>query len=258
MTIELVLVRTGGAPMPGRRSGEDRVGGQERSCSEAPDRRRSQWASTGPNRCSSAARGSAPTIRSTSLPSRITTSNGIDCAPNRLATPGFASTSTFTTFRCPALRLARSSSTGEIIRHGPHHAAQKSTTTGTEAVVSAVNVSVSASTTHGSVDLHSGHRGTPWTIGPTRLRALQVGQPMTVIITQGRAWRSRSPDCERRARPVDALPRSLPKRGVKLCRRLRRSRRRAGVAALVGRHVRRAFQRRSGAGGELVCAARLR
>ncbi len=64
-------------------------------------RRRNQWASTGPNRCSRAARGSAPTTRSTSLPSWITTSNGIDCAPNRLASPGFASTSTFTTFRCP-------------------------------------------------------------------------------------------------------------------------------------------------------------
>jgi hypothetical protein len=61
-----------------------------------------QAASTGRNRCSSAARGSAPTIRSTSLPSRITTSNGIDCAPNLEASPGFVSTSTFTTFRCPA------------------------------------------------------------------------------------------------------------------------------------------------------------
>ena len=47
-------------------------------------------------------RGTAPTTRSTSLPSRITTSNGIDCAPNLVASPGFASTSTFTTFRCPA------------------------------------------------------------------------------------------------------------------------------------------------------------
>ena len=61
-----------------------------------------QAASTGCNRCSSAARGSAPTTRSISCPSRITTSNGIDCAPNLVASPGFASTSTFTTFRCPA------------------------------------------------------------------------------------------------------------------------------------------------------------
>ena len=58
-------------------------------------------ASTGRNRCSSAARGSAPTTRSISCPSRITTSNGIDCAPNLPASPGFASTSTLTTLTCP-------------------------------------------------------------------------------------------------------------------------------------------------------------
>ena len=62
---------------------------------------RVQPVSAGPNRCSNAARGKAPTTRSTSLPSRITTSNGIDCAPNLVASPGFASTSTFTTLRCP-------------------------------------------------------------------------------------------------------------------------------------------------------------
>ena len=61
-----------------------------------------QAASTDRNRCSSAARGSAPTTRSISCPSRITISNGIDCAPNLVASPGFASTSTFTTLRSPA------------------------------------------------------------------------------------------------------------------------------------------------------------
>jgi hypothetical protein len=84
----------------------------------------------------------------------------------------------------PRVTLARSSSTGEIIRHGPHHAAQKSTTTGTHAAVSAVNVPVSASTTHGSADLHRGHRGAPCAIGPTRLRASHVGQPIIVMITR--------------------------------------------------------------------------
>jgi hypothetical protein len=59
-------------------------------------------ASSGRNRCSSAARGSAPTTRSISCPSRIMTSSGIDCAPNLVASPGFASTSTFTTLRSPA------------------------------------------------------------------------------------------------------------------------------------------------------------
>jgi hypothetical protein len=116
----------------------------------------SQSASTAPNRRSKATRGSAPTTRSTSRPSRITTSSGIDYAPNLVASPGFASTSTITTLRCPACRSATSSSTGEIIRHGPHHAAQKSTTTATNAVVSATNVSLPASTTKGSTDLHRG------------------------------------------------------------------------------------------------------
>jgi hypothetical protein len=85
------------------------------------------------------------------------------------------------TLRCPACRLARSSSTGEIIRHGPHQAAQKSTTTGTEAVVSSANVVVSVSTTHGSADLHTGQRGVPCGMGPTRFRAPQVGQ-VTIAI----------------------------------------------------------------------------
>jgi hypothetical protein len=80
--------------------------------------------------------------------------------------------------------LARSSSTGEIIRHGPHHAAQKSTTTGTDEVVSAVKVPLFPSTTQGRLDLHRGHRGTPWAIGATRLRALQFGQLMIVMTTR--------------------------------------------------------------------------
>jgi len=63
-----------------------------------------QLASVGPSRCSSAARGSAPTIRSTSRPLRITTRSGIDLAPKRAASPGLASTSTLTTFSRPASR----------------------------------------------------------------------------------------------------------------------------------------------------------
>jgi hypothetical protein len=95
---------------------------------------------------------------------------------------GLASTSTLTTLSCPACRPARSSSTGEIIRQGPHHAAQKSTTTGTEALVSAANVSVSASTNHGSSDLYLGQRGNPEAIGPTRLCASQLGQTMMAML----------------------------------------------------------------------------
>ena len=43
---------------------------------------------------------------------------------------------------------------------------------------------LSASTTQGRLDLHRGHRGTPWTIGATRFRALQVGQLMIAMTTR--------------------------------------------------------------------------
>src|SRR5215208_4827778 len=43
---------------------------------------------------------------------------------------GFASTSTLTTSTDPSYFCASRSSSGETIRHGPHQAAQKSTTTG--------------------------------------------------------------------------------------------------------------------------------
>src|SRR4051794_35803896 len=44
--------------------------------------------------------------------------------------PGFASTSTFTTSTVPSYLAASFSISGATILHGPHHAAQKSTTTG--------------------------------------------------------------------------------------------------------------------------------
>ena len=81
---------------------------------------------------------------------------------------------------------------GEVFKHGPDHPTrpapprQKSTTTGTEAL----GRDVSASRTHGSVDLHCGHRGTPRAIGATRLRALQVGQLMTATPTRVEPGRS--------------------------------------------------------------------
>src|SRR5512145_1930511 len=47
------------------------------------------------------------------------------------ASIGFASTSTFATLSLPAYSPAISSREGAIILHGPHHSAQKSTSTGT-------------------------------------------------------------------------------------------------------------------------------
>ena len=62
------------------------------------------------------------------------------------------------------------------MRHGAHHAAQKSPTTGTDAAVSSAKVRASASTIHGSPDLQRAQRGVPVGIGPTRFRAPQDGQ----------------------------------------------------------------------------------
>src|SRR5690242_4770121 len=46
------------------------------------------------------------------------------------ATPGFSSTLSFTILTLSPMTPAISSSAGAIMRHGPHHSAQKSTTTG--------------------------------------------------------------------------------------------------------------------------------
>ena len=57
---------------------------------------------------------------------------GIERTPNRWAVWGFSSMSSLT-IRRSVRSLAISSSTGATIRHGPHHGAQKSTSTGPEA-----------------------------------------------------------------------------------------------------------------------------
>src|SRR5215467_147753 len=50
--------------------------------------------------------------------------------PYLVAVAGFSSTLSFTIFTLPFMAPAISSSAGAIIRQGPHHSAQKSTTTG--------------------------------------------------------------------------------------------------------------------------------
>ena len=64
--------------------------------------------------------------------------------PNRSASAGTASVSTLATSTRPAVLFAIVASSGAIILHGPHHSAQKSTTTGTAAfATSASNVAAS-------------------------------------------------------------------------------------------------------------------
>src|SRR3954462_14956716 len=89
---------------------------------------------------------------------------------------GASSTLSLTTFMRPELASARRASAGETIRQGPHHGAQKSTTTGTDAVISSANESRSASTSHGSFVPHTAHCGTPSGLAGTLLGLPQLGQ----------------------------------------------------------------------------------
>jgi hypothetical protein len=68
------------------------------------------------------------------------------------------------------------------MRHGPHQGAQKSTSTGTEAVISSSNESLVASTIQGSSVWQTLHRGTPEAVGRTRFFVPQLGHEMTVPV----------------------------------------------------------------------------
>ena len=74
------------------------------------------------------------------------------------------------------------STTGETMRQGPHHGAHKSTSTGSEEVISSSKLSVSASTIHGSGAWQTLHRGTPRGRGRTRFFLAQLGHVMVVAL----------------------------------------------------------------------------
>src|SRR5262249_40165007 len=80
--------------------------------------------------CSSFCFGAAPTWREASSPFLNSISVGIDMMPYFAAVCGFSSTLSFTILTLPFIVPAISSSAGAIMRQGPHHSAQKSTTTG--------------------------------------------------------------------------------------------------------------------------------
>src|SRR4051812_14774579 len=65
------------------------------------------------------------------LPSTNTDMVGIDMMPYSRAVSGFSSMFSLTMRSLSPCSLAISSSTGATILHGPHHSAQKSTSTGT-------------------------------------------------------------------------------------------------------------------------------
>src|SRR5476651_13327 len=80
--------------------------------------------------CSSFCLGAAPTCREASSPFLKIISVGIDMMPYFDAVAGFSSTLSLTIFTFSPNAPAISSKAGAIIRQGPHHSAQKSTTTG--------------------------------------------------------------------------------------------------------------------------------
>src|SRR6202051_455362 len=80
--------------------------------------------------CCSFAFGAAPTWREAISPPLKIIRGGIDITPYFEAVFGLSSTLSFTILTLSPIAPEISSSAGAIMRQGPHHSAQKSTTTG--------------------------------------------------------------------------------------------------------------------------------
>src|SRR3954467_2122818 len=89
--------------------------------------------------CSSFCLGAAPTWRAAISPFLKIISVGIDMIPYFCATFGFSSTLSLTILTFSPIEPAISSRAGAIMRHGPHHSAQKSTTTGLDDLSTSVS-----------------------------------------------------------------------------------------------------------------------
>ena len=86
---------------------------------------------------------------------------GMLCALYCCAIIGASSTLTLTTLTLPAMSWLNLSSTGAIIRHGPHHGAHRSTTTKALVSIAAAKSVSPASTSQGRLVLHLAQRGWP-------------------------------------------------------------------------------------------------
>src|ERR1700756_2363277 len=93
--------------------------------------------------CCSLALGAAPTWREAISPPLKIIRVGIDITPYFDAVFGLSSTLSFTILTLSPIAPEISSSAGAIMRHGPHHSAQKSTTTGPVALNTSVSKSAS-------------------------------------------------------------------------------------------------------------------
>src|SRR5207253_3465981 len=80
--------------------------------------------------CCSFCFGAAPTWREAISPPLKIIRVGIDITPYFAAVFGLSSTLSLTILTLSPIAPEISSSAGAIMRHGPHHSAQKSTTTG--------------------------------------------------------------------------------------------------------------------------------
>src|SRR5690348_8002504 len=93
--------------------------------------------------CCSFCFGAAPTWREAISPPLKIIKVGIDITPYFEAVFGLSSTFSLTILTLSPIAPAISSSAGAIMRQGPHHSAQKSTTTGPSALSTSASKSVS-------------------------------------------------------------------------------------------------------------------
>src|SRR5438046_4435454 len=93
--------------------------------------------------CCSFCFGAAPTCREAISPPLKIIRVGIDITPYFEAVFGLSSTFSFTILTLSPIAPEISSSAGAIMRQGPHHSAQKSTTTGPVALSTSASKSVS-------------------------------------------------------------------------------------------------------------------
>src|SRR5260370_32497772 len=112
--------------------------------------------------------------------------------PNRWERFGALSVLTLTSLSRPGRSFAICSTAGDTIRQGPHHGAQKSTSTGTVLCSTTDGKSASPlSVSHGNVEPQTAQWGTPLAAGLTRFILPQFGQPTSPDSFGGASIRDR-------------------------------------------------------------------
>src|SRR5687768_12378111 len=109
------------------------------------------------------------------------------CTAKRAETDGASSTFTLITLSRPARPLAACSTPGAISRHGPHHGAQRSSSTGRRVSTTSSKSSWPAATSQGRSVWHEAQRGVPAAAAGTRFLVPHEGQ--AVILDTAAAYR---------------------------------------------------------------------